>query len=108
MRPNAPHDPTVEPVEELSDMGSLVVMAPPPQHRIQFLDQFLGPQRHAPPGERAYLIHEPADRFLPRDRGYKLNCVNGHRKDHTKETRWLLTSNSSTSCWRTTRNQKTS
>src|SRR6266851_2557994 len=33
-------------------------------------------------------------------RGYKLNCVNGHRKDQTKETRWLSTSNSSTSCWR--------
>ena len=39
---------------------------------------------------------------------YKLNCVNGHRKDHTKETRWLSTSNSSTSCWRTTKSQKTS
>ena len=28
MRPNAPHNPTVEAVEELSDLGSLVVMAP--------------------------------------------------------------------------------
>src|SRR5450432_1283484 len=41
-------------------------------------------------------------------RGYKLNCVNGHRKDHTKETRWQSTSNSSTSCWRVIRSQKTS
>jgi len=41
-------------------------------------------------------------------RGYKLNRVNGHRKDHTKETRWLSTSNSSTSYWRTTRSQRTS
>ena len=24
----------------------------------------------------------------------KLNCVNGHRKEHTRETRWLLTSDS--------------
>src|SRR5215472_8623271 len=43
VRPNAPHDPAVEPVEEVSDVGSLVVMSPPPQHRIQFLDQLLGP-----------------------------------------------------------------
>jgi D-serine deaminase-like pyridoxal phosphate-dependent protein len=45
---------------------------------------------------------------LLRPWGYKVNCVNGHRKDHTKETRWLSTSNSSTSCWRITRTQKTS
>src|SRR5271154_5172949 len=29
MRPNPPHDPAVEPVEELSDVGSLVVMSHP-------------------------------------------------------------------------------
>jgi hypothetical protein len=39
MRPNTPHNPAVEPVEELSDMGSLVVMSPSPQHWIQFLNQ---------------------------------------------------------------------
>src|SRR5258708_21324943 len=44
-----------------------------------------------------------AERYERGSGGYKLNCVNGHRKDHTKETRWLLTSNSSTSCWRTTK-----
>jgi hypothetical protein len=65
MRADTPHDPAVEPVKELSDVGSLVVMAPPPQYRIQFLDQFRGLQRHAPPGKRAYLIHETPDRFLP-------------------------------------------
>ncbi len=40
-------------------------------------------------------------------RGYKLNCVNDHRKEHTEETRWLSTLNSSTSCWRTIKSQKT-
>src|ERR1039458_10141345 len=41
-------------------------------------------------------------------RGCKLNCVNGHRKNDTKETRWPSTSTSSTNCWRTTRSPKTS
>ena len=35
MRPNASHNPAVESVEELSDVGSLVVMTPTPQYRIQ-------------------------------------------------------------------------
>src|SRR5450759_568227 len=43
------------------------VMSPSPQHGIQSLDQLLGLERHASPGKRAYLIHETADRFLPRD-----------------------------------------
>src|SRR6266446_4765149 len=64
MRPNAPHNPAVEPVEELSDVGSLVVMAPSPQHRVQFLNQLFGLERHTSTGKRAYLIHETAD--LPR------------------------------------------
>src|SRR5712691_8194039 len=42
MRPNTPHDPAVESVEECSDMGALVIVAPPSQCRIQFRDQFLG------------------------------------------------------------------
>ncbi len=67
MRPNAPHNPPVEPVEERSDVGSLVVMAPPAQYRIEFLDQLLGLKRYASPGKRAHLIHEAADRFLPGD-----------------------------------------
>jgi len=41
-------------------------------------------------------------------RGYKLDCVNGHRKNDTKETRWPSTSTSLTNCWRITRSQKTS
>src|ERR1700676_2010052 len=67
MRPNEPHDPAIEPVEELSDVGSLVVMTPPSQHRIQFLNQLPGLERNASPGKRAYLIHEMADRLLSRD-----------------------------------------
>ena len=54
MRPNAPHDPAVESVEELSDVGSLVIMAPAPQNRIQFLNQLRGPKRHESAGERTY------------------------------------------------------
>ena len=41
-------------------------------------------------------------------RGCKFNCVNGHRRDHNKETRWQSTLNSLTSYWRTTRSPKTS
>src|SRR6202034_2794756 len=69
MRPNAPHDPAVEPVKELSDVGSLVVMAPAPQDRIQLLNQLLGFKRHASAGQRAYLIHETADGILAQNRG---------------------------------------
>src|SRR5580700_2948660 len=50
MRPNAPHNPAVEPVEELSDVGSLVVLAPSPQDRLQFLNQLLGLKRHTSAG----------------------------------------------------------
>ena len=65
MRSNASHNPAVEPVEELSDVGSLVMMSPAPQHRIQFLNQLRGPERHASAGKPTYLIHEVPDRFLP-------------------------------------------
>ena len=65
MRANTSHDPAVEPVEKLSDVGPLVEMAPAPQHRIQFLHQLLGLERHASLCQRAYLIHETPDRFLP-------------------------------------------
>src|SRR5215472_565617 len=66
MRPNSPHNPGVESVEELSDVGALVVMAPSPQYRIEFLDQLLGLERDTSPRKRAYLIHETLDRFLAR------------------------------------------
>ena len=39
MRPDAAHDPAVEFVEERSDMGPLVVLAPSSQGRIQLLYQ---------------------------------------------------------------------
>src|SRR5262245_34548444 len=64
MRPDSVHDPTIETAEELSDVSPLVVVAPTPQNRIQFLDQLLGRQRHAPLGKLPYLIHEVSDRFL--------------------------------------------
>src|SRR5215469_15622954 len=66
MRPKSPHDPRVESVEELSDVGSLVVIAPSPQYRIEFLYQLLGVKRNTSPCKRAYLIHETPDRFLAR------------------------------------------
>ena len=64
MRPDPVRNPTVESVEELSDVGSLVVMSPPPQYRIQFLNQLFGRQRYASLGKLAHLIHEALDRFL--------------------------------------------
>ena len=42
VRPNAAHDPTVKSVEECSDVSFLVVMAPPPENGIQFINQLLG------------------------------------------------------------------
>src|SRR3982750_3904562 len=41
-------------------------------------------------------IEEYGVERCPPCRGCKLNCVNGHRKDHTRETRWPSTSISST------------
>jgi len=64
MRPHPAHNPTIESVEELSDVGSLVMMAPTPQYRVQFLDQLPGLQRYASLGKLAHLIHEALDRFL--------------------------------------------
>src|ERR1700694_5811826 len=61
MRPYPSQDPTVQSVEELSDVSLLVVVAPTTQDRIQSLDQFLGLKRHASPGKRAYPdLAEPA------------------------------------------------
>jgi len=64
MRPDSLQHPTVEPVEKLSDVGALVVMAPTPQNRIQFLNQLLGRQRHPALGKLPDLIHEVSNRFL--------------------------------------------
>src|SRR3982074_2601090 len=68
MRPNAAHDPSVELVEEPSDVGTFVVLAPTPQQRVQCFDQLFGGQRHAPLRTLPYLILETADRFLARVR----------------------------------------
>src|SRR5690242_14602318 len=48
MRPDAPHDPSVELIEELSDVGSFVILAPSPQKWVKFRNQLLGVQRHPP------------------------------------------------------------
>ena len=59
MRSNASHDPTVKLVEEPPDVGSLVVLSPPPWDRIQLLDQLLSFKWHTPPGKGAHLLVRP-------------------------------------------------
>ena len=68
MRPDPPHDPAVELVEEHSDVGSFVILAPSPQERIEFRDQLLGVQCHPPCGSLANLLLKTMDRFLTRVR----------------------------------------
>ncbi len=63
MRPDAPHDPAVELVEERSDVGALVILAPSPQRWIQFLDQFFGRYRGTTTRERPHPVREAPDRF---------------------------------------------
>jgi hypothetical protein len=41
MRPDPPHDPSVELIEELSDVGSFVIFAPSPQKWVKFCNQLL-------------------------------------------------------------------
>src|SRR5205809_6412859 len=64
MRPNAPLDPMVEFVEERSDVGTLGIVTPSPQDRVQLLDQIFGLQGYTPPGKLAQPIVEARDRFL--------------------------------------------
>ena len=64
MRPNAPLDPIVEFVEERSDVGTLVVVTPPPQDWVELLDQILGLERYTTPGKLAHPILKALDRFL--------------------------------------------
>jgi hypothetical protein len=66
MRPDPPHDPTVELIEERSDVGAFVILAPPPQKRVKFRNQLLGFQRDPPFGSLPYLIPETLDRLLTR------------------------------------------
>src|SRR5262249_48639737 len=47
MRPNPSLDPTVEFVEERSDVGTLVIVSPPPQDWVELLDQILGLKRYS-------------------------------------------------------------
>lgn len=66
MRPDASHDPSVQLVEEPSNVGALVVLAPTSQERVQCFDQLLGRQRHTPLRALPHLILETPDRFLTR------------------------------------------
>jgi hypothetical protein len=68
VRPDAMYDPAVEPVEELSDVGALVVISPSPYYRVEVRDQFRSFQRNAPLGTLTHLIHEATDRFSLRVR----------------------------------------
>jgi hypothetical protein len=64
MRPDTSSDPTVELVEELSDVGALVILAPTPQNRIQLGNQLSGAEGHTTLGTLPHLILETTDRLL--------------------------------------------
>ena len=64
MRPDAWPDPAVETLEELSDVGAFVVLAPAPQEWIKFRNQLRGVQGSQPFGSLPNLIHETTDRLL--------------------------------------------
>src|SRR5260370_24563559 len=63
MRPDAPPDAAVETLEEFSDVGAFVILAPPAQERVELLNQLLGLQRHCPFGSLPYLVHETTNRL---------------------------------------------
>jgi len=64
MRPDAPHDPSIELVEELSDVSTFVVLAPTSQEWVQRFDQLLSCKGHAPLRALPHLIFETPDRFV--------------------------------------------
>src|SRR5271167_4674919 len=66
MRPNPSQDPSVELVEEPSNVGSFVILTPTPQQWIQILDQLFGLQRYVPLRPLSHLVHETTDRLLAR------------------------------------------
>ena len=66
MRPQAPHDPAVELVEESADMGAFVILAPAPQDRIDLLYQLRCRYRRAATRQPSNRVLEVPDRFLPR------------------------------------------
>ena len=61
VRPNTPSDPTIEPVKESSNVGTLVILAPTPQKRVEFRNQLFGFQRNPPLGALPYLVHDTTD-----------------------------------------------
>src|SRR6516165_1817039 len=65
VRPDSSHQPAVESVEELSDVGPLVVVAPTTHNGVRLFYQLLSAHRSVAPREPANLILEVADRFLP-------------------------------------------
>src|ERR1035438_8037880 len=62
------YDPAVESAEELSDVGTLVVIAPSPNYRVEVRDQFQSIQWHASPSSLTHLIHEALDRLFLREK----------------------------------------
>src|ERR1700757_70878 len=63
VRPDPPHQPSVEPVEELSDLGPLVVVAPTTHDGIDLLYQLPSGHRCATSCEPTNLLLEVVDRF---------------------------------------------
>src|ERR1700687_5643328 len=66
IRPEAPHDPAIELMEEPSDVSALVMLAPATQDGIDLLDQLRSRHRRAAARQSANLVLEVADRSLPR------------------------------------------
>src|SRR6516165_8301196 len=64
VRPDPPYQPSVEPVEELSDLGPLVVVAPATHDGIDLLYQLSSGHRCATSREPTNLLLEVVDRFL--------------------------------------------
>jgi len=63
VRPDSSPDPAIETLEELSDLGAFVILAPTPYERVQFRYQLLGFQRLGPFGPLPYLVHEATNRL---------------------------------------------
>src|ERR1700678_2901164 len=68
MRPQAPHDPAVELVEESADVSALVIFAPATQDRVDLLYQLRCRYRRAATRQPSNLVLEVPDRFLSRIR----------------------------------------
>jgi hypothetical protein len=63
MRPDASPDPAVETLEELADVGALVMLVPAPQEWVKCHDQLRGFQRQPPFGSLPDLVHKTPDRL---------------------------------------------